>query len=144
MGERQPRGILDFWTPPPATPETVRKQVDLHPVRFEGQRFWLVLDAPDQAEAEKVLGRVLKALFAHAQSRFRFRNQSLSIEPPTGPADHIVLGDVTLHALATTHDLVLLRKMTIDRLAYALSDCRNLPGAARLYDDIGLQIVRKA
>lgn len=142
-----PPGILNFWGPKPEAPaEAPAKRrpgaaPELHPVAFQGQVYKFVIEAPDETHARGALGALLKAVLSAAKARKAFERQSLYPSKPLGPVTELTLGETTLFAKAGSGDPARAGAMAIDRLAFALTECRLDPQVDEMIKTIGLRII---
>jgi hypothetical protein len=140
------KGIISPWAKAPeikpeeqeiAAPESRLDEAPPLPVRFPGQGYNIqvgivlpkkVRITPEQGEkfGKIVLGAAIKELFQKAPgARQVFLKQEIYTQPPLGPKVTVELGEhITLYAKASSSDLDLAVKMTVDRIVYALMECR--------------------
>lgn len=141
-----PPGILNFWGPKepaktePTAPARPGKRPEARPVVFPGQLYKLILDAPDVAHAKGALGALLTAVLTGLTARGVFAKQSLFLNRPLGPVTELRLGELTLYAKAGSSDPKLAGAMAVDRIAFALTECRADKQIDDMINTVGLRV----
>lgn len=140
-GMKMPKGIVSPWArteeagkeqpgPPPLW-KTEEDMVtpDRDTVRFPGRTRSIHLrplhgkEAPD-VRGRAALGRALADLLAKVpESRTVFTKQSLGFTPPLRVHIVLDLGGVPFYAGTSTAEPETARKMAVDRIAHALTEC---------------------
>jgi hypothetical protein len=141
---------MNFWAPrpeaqkPQEAPTKPNRKVQLNPVIYKGQLYQFVIDAPDTAHAAGAFGALLKAILTSPKAQKAFEQQSIFTRPILGPTTEIVLGETKLYAKAGSLKPDLAAAMAIDRLAFALTECRGTDSQVeKMIETVGLRIVTR-
>jgi hypothetical protein len=135
-------GILNFWRKKeePVEEEEVRSGYDTY--MYRGQRYQLVIDASNKDRADGAIGALIAAILTDPKAKAIFAKQSIYTNAPLGPVTELQFGDdITLYGKAGSLNAELGIKMLIDRLVFALSECRRNPEVEQMLKTVGLRTV---
>ncbi len=142
MAESKPLapGILNFWNKPEEIKEDPEPK-EVSSVQFRGQIFNLVIATTSSNKAKGAIGALIKAIIYDKNKIKCFNKQDLHFSPPLSLHTQITLGEIKLYAVDSSSNKEKNSKMIIDRIAYALSECRRDPEVNKMIEMINLRII---
>ena len=137
-----PPGILNFWANLPTEIVPEKEKPTFETIEFKGQIFRLIIKAISVDEAKKALGALIKIIVTDPEKITAFDRQALFFKPQIGQITEITLPPLTIYAKTGSFDKARANRMFVDRLAWALTECRRDPTVDKMIETLQLRIVQ--